>query len=37
MGIANAGLLVWSVVVRIKAPGLMIKKVQKAADVSEPA
>lgn len=37
MGIANVVLLVWSVIVRIKAPGLMIKKVQKAADVSEPA
>ena len=37
MGIANAVLLVWAIIVRIKAPGLMIKRLDKAAAVSEPS
>lgn len=31
MGIANVILLVWAIVVRVKAPGLMIKRAEKTA------
>lgn len=36
MGFANIVLLIWAIVVRIKAPGLMIPKKEKPVIVSEP-